>query len=38
MDSTASYALTLAGIGAFQLMAAMSLGPAFLVVTRISVG
>jgi RhtB (resistance to homoserine/threonine) family protein len=38
MDSTASYALTLTGIGAVQLMAAMSPGPAFLVVTRISVG
>src|SRR5260221_9493695 len=38
MDSTASYVLTLAGIGAVQLMAAMSLGQAFLVVTRISVG
>jgi len=38
MDSTASYLLTLASIGAVQLMAAMSPGPAFLVITRISVG
>src|SRR6476661_7385220 len=38
MDSTMSYVFALAGIGAVQLMAAMSPGPAFLVVTRISVG
>jgi RhtB (resistance to homoserine/threonine) family protein len=38
MESTTSYVLALAGIGAVQLMAAMSPGPAFLVVTRISVG
>jgi threonine efflux protein len=38
METTTSYAITLAGIGAVQLMAAMSPGPAFLVVTRISVG
>jgi threonine efflux protein len=38
MESTTSYVLSLAGIGAVQLMAAMSPGPAFLVVTRISVG
>ena len=38
MATTASYAITLAGIGAVQLMAAMSPGPAFLVVTRLSVG
>jgi threonine efflux protein len=38
MATTTSYAITLAGIGAVQLMAAMSPGPAFLVVTRISVG
>ncbi len=38
MATTASYAITLAGIGAVQLMAAMSPGPAFLVVTRVSVG
>jgi RhtB (resistance to homoserine/threonine) family protein len=38
MESTTPYLLALAGIGAVQLMAAMSPGPAFLVVTRISVG
>jgi threonine efflux protein len=38
MDSTTSYLFTLAGIGAVQLMAAMSPGPSFLVITRISVG
>ncbi len=38
MDSNGSYALTLAGIGAVQLLAAMSPGLAFLVITRISVG
>jgi threonine efflux protein len=36
--STTSYAFALVGIGAVQLLAAMSPGPAFLVVTRISVG
>lgn len=38
MASTTSYALALAGIGAVQLLAAMSPGPAFLIVTRVSVG
>jgi RhtB (resistance to homoserine/threonine) family protein len=38
MQSTTSYLLALAGIGAVQLMAAMSPGPAFLVVSRVSVG
>ena len=38
MEPTTPYVLALAGIGAVQLMAAMSPGPAFLVVTRISVG
>jgi threonine efflux protein len=38
MQSTMSYLLALAGIGAVQLMAAMSPGPAFLVVSRVSVG
>ena len=33
-----SYALTLLGIGAIHLLAAMSPGPAFVVVTRVSVG
>jgi threonine efflux protein len=36
--STITYAFALVGIGAVQLLAAMSPGPAFLVVTRISVG
>jgi threonine efflux protein len=36
--STTTYAFALVGIGAVQLLAAMSPGPAFLVVTRISVG
>jgi threonine efflux protein len=38
MQTTMSYLLALAGIGTVQLMAAMSPGPAFLVVSRISVG
>jgi threonine efflux protein len=38
METTASYALALVGIGAVQLLAAMSPGPAFLTVTRVSVG
>src|SRR5690349_4105243 len=38
VQTTMSYLVALAGIGAVQLMAAMSPGPAFLVVSRISVG
>lgn len=38
MEATNSYALALVGIGAVQLLAAMSPGPAFVVVTRVSVG
>jgi len=38
MSSGMSYVVALAGIGTVHLLAAMSPGPAFVVVTRVSVG